>query len=276
MNAFLRLVAWILAVVLVALPVVAVIQGWIGADRWPLRTLRVVGDIERVDAARLRATVLPYAQRGFFAVRLQDAQRAVAGLPWVEQAEVRKQWPDTLVVEVVEHRPFAWWGADRVLSERGRIFPGKGIAVPQGLPRFDGPEARSGELVALYNESRAMFAGGGLDVNGLRIDPRGSWSMRLSNGAELQIGRDDAKLRLQRFARLLPQLLAQRRQPLVRADLRYTNGFALTWGTTTADAGQAPVVTPTSPNASGQPATPNTDTDAIPPHAPRTAEAQRT
>ena len=75
MNAFLRLVAWILAVVLVALPVVAVIQGWIGADRWPLRTLRVVGDIERVDAARLRATVLPYAQRGFFAVRLQDAQR---------------------------------------------------------------------------------------------------------------------------------------------------------------------------------------------------------
>lgn len=276
MNAFLRLVAWILAVVLVALPVVAVIQGWIGADRWPLRTLRVVGDIERVDAARLRATVLPYAQRGFFAVRLQDAQRAVAALPWVEQAEVRKQWPDTLVVEVVEHRPFAWWGADRVLSERGRIFPGKGIAVPQGLPRFDGPEARSGELVALYNESRAMFAGGGLDVNGLRIDPRGSWSMILSNGAELQIGRDDAKLRLQRFARLLPQLLTQRRQPLVRADLRYTNGFALTWGAATPADSAAATTRPVAPPASGRPATPTTDTDAVPPHAPRTAEAQRT
>ena len=37
--------------------------------------------------------------------------------------------------------------------------------------------------------------------------------------------------RLSRFARLLPQVLAQRRDAtLQRADLRYTNGFALTWG----------------------------------------------
>ena len=85
----------------------------------------------------VRDTVLPYAKRGFFAVRLDDAQVAVAGLPWIEQAEVRKQWPDVLVVRVVEHRPFAWWGEDRLLSERGRIFPSKGVAVPKGL-RFCG------------------------------------------------------------------------------------------------------------------------------------------
>ncbi len=228
MNAFLRLVVWLLALALVVLPVVAVIQGWVGAERWPLRTLRVVGDLERVDAAKLRAAVLPHAQRGFFAVQLSDAQRAVARLPWVEDAEVRKQWPDVLVVRVVEHRPFAWWGEDRLLSERGSFFPSKGVVVPKGLPRFDGPESRSADLVALYNEARAMFAADGLDVRTLRIDPRGSWSLTLSNGAELLIGRDDAKLRLARFARLLPQLTQQQRR-LERADLRYTNGFALHW-----------------------------------------------
>jgi cell division protein FtsQ len=53
--------------------------------------------------------------------------------------------------------------------------------------------------------------------------------MTLSNGTELLVGRDDARLRLERFARLLPQLLAQKGQPLSRADLRYTNGFALRW-----------------------------------------------
>ncbi len=229
MSAFLRLTAWLLALALVTLPVVAVIQGWIGAERWPLRTLRVVGDLERVDPVKLRATVLPHAQRGFFAIRLEDAQIAVAQLPWVEHAEVRKQWPDVLVVQVDEHRPFAWWGNDRLLSERGSIFPSKGVTVPKGLPRFEGPESRSADLVRLYNESRAMFATGGLDVSTLRIDPRGSWSMTLSNGTELLVGRDDARLRLERFARLLPQLLAQKGQPLSRADLRYTNGFALRW-----------------------------------------------
>lgn len=229
MNAVLRLTTWLLALALVTLPVAAVIQGWIGADRWPLRTLRVVGDLKRVDPVTLRATVLPHAQRGFFAVRLDDAQMAVAKLPWVEHAEVRKQWPDVLIVRVEEHRPFAWWGRDRLLSERGRIFPSKGVPVPDGLPHFEGPESRSADLVRLYNESRAMFASGGLDVSTLRIDPRGSWSMTLSNGTELLVGRDDAKLRLQRFARLMPQLLAQKGQLLSRADLRYTNGFALRW-----------------------------------------------
>ena len=43
------------------------------------------------------------------------------------------------------------------------------------------------------------------------------------------LGRDDAKLRLQRFARLLPQLPAQDDRTLKRAGLRYTNGFALSW-----------------------------------------------
>jgi cell division protein FtsQ len=229
MNAFLRLVAWLLALALVTLPVVAVIQGWVGAERWPLRTLRVVGDLERVDAARLRATVMPHARRGFFAVRLEDAQAAVAALPWVESAEVRKQWPDVLIVRVEEHRPFAWWGDDRLLSERGRLFPAENVAVPKGLPRFEGPVSRSKDLVALYNEARALFAPVGIDVQALRIDARGSWSMTLSNGAELLLGRDDARLRLARFARLLPQLQAQDPRTLARADLRYTNGFALTW-----------------------------------------------
>ena len=244
MNAFLRLLAWLFALALVTLPVVAVIQGWVGAERWPLRTVTLHGKLQRVSDAQVIAAVYPHAQRGFFAVRLEDARASVAKLPWVEHAEVRKQWPDRLVVAVVEHRPFAWWGEDRLLSERGRIISAKGVTVPKGLPRFDGPESRSADLVRLYNESRAMFAVAGLDVRRLRVDERGSWSLTLSNGAELLLGRDDARLRLQRFARLLPQI-AQKGRALERADLRYTNGFALRWttGDGQADAAATPAAT---------------------------------
>ena len=35
-------------------------------------------------------------------------------LPWVERADVRKQWPDTLEVQLQEHEPFAFWGQDRL------------------------------------------------------------------------------------------------------------------------------------------------------------------
>ena len=104
MSAMLRLLAWILALALVALPVVAVVNGWVGGAQFPLRTLRVQGELQRVDAARLRATVLPHARRGFFAVQPERIQAAVAALPWVERVEVRKHWPDVLEVRISEHR----------------------------------------------------------------------------------------------------------------------------------------------------------------------------
>ncbi len=230
MNAVLRIVAWTLAVALVLLPVVAVLNGWIGAERWPLRTLRVHGSLRNVDEQSLRATVLPYAQRGFFAVRLEDAQAAVAKLPWVEHAEVRKRWPDVIEVVISEHRPFARWGSERLLSERGKLFPVRDVRVPASLPRFDAPDGRIADVVALYNESRVVFAASGNDVRALQLDRRGSWSLQLSNGTHVVVGRSDARPRLGRFARLLPQLLSQQQaRVLRRADLRYTNGFALSW-----------------------------------------------
>jgi len=232
MSAFLRLVAWLLALALVALPVVAVLQGWIGAERWPLRTLRVIGTLDRVDEQKLRAAVLPYARNGFFAVRLEDAQAAVARLPWVEHAEVRKRWPDVVEVRIVEHHPFARWGKDQLLSEDGDLFPVAGAEVPASLPQFDvdAPAARTADVVALYNEASAMFAPEGVRVREVSLDRRGSWSLLLSNGIRVVVGSQEARLRLSRFARLMPTLLAQNPLPLVRADLRYTNGFALTWG----------------------------------------------
>ena len=229
MSAMLRLLAWILALALVALPVVAVVNGWAGNGQFPLRTLRVQGALQRVDEAQLRATVLPHAKHGFFAVQPDRIQAAVSALPWVERAEVRKHWPDVLEVRISEHRPFARWGAERLLSVQGRIFPAKDVNVPAGLPQLDGPDARVSDVVALYNQARERLANVG-GVRGVALDTRGSWSITLNNGTEVVLGRNDPDARLQRFAPLLPRLAAQHPgQRLARADLRYTNGFSLTW-----------------------------------------------
>ena len=200
MSAMLRLLAWMLALALVVLPVIAVGTGWIGGAQWPLRTLRVPGHLERVDEANLRATVLPFATRGFFAVELDRIQDAVVAVPWVERAEVRKHWPDVLEVRISEHRPFARWGANRLLSEQGRLFPARTVRVPRGLPQLDGPDARVADVVALYNQARDQLANAG-GVRGVALDRRGSWSITLNNGTEVVLGRNDPLPRLERFAR---------------------------------------------------------------------------
>ncbi len=234
MSALARLLGWILAVALVVLPVVAVLKGWVGQEQWPLTRLRATGEFERVDAALLQRTLLPYARQGFFAVRLEDAQQAVSRLPWVERAEVRKRWPDILEVHVVEHRPFARWGQERLLSEQGRLFPASGVEVPDNLPELDGPDTRVSDVVRFYNDSRELFAPMGATVRSVALDARGSWQVRLASGTDVVVGRDHAQERLRRFVRVAPQLMAHRVEPLARADLRYTNGFSLTWASAAA------------------------------------------
>lgn len=242
MSAMWRLMGWILALALVALPVVVVVSGWVGGERWPLRTLRVQGDLQRVDESRLRATVLPFAKRGFFAVQLDRIQTAVNTLPWVERAEVRKHWPDVLEVRIREHRPYARWGTDQLLSEQGKLFAAVStVDIPQGLPLLEGPNARVPEVVALYNQARERMVNVG-GVRGVAVDLRGSWSITLANGTDVVLGRNDTEARLRRFAQLLPRLLAQHPgQRLARADLRYTNGFALVWAELPDDGNAAPV-----------------------------------
>ncbi len=231
MNVLLRIAAIAIAIALIALPVVAFVNGWIGAERFPLTKLRVSGDMRHVDPAAVQKLLLPYARKGFFAVELDDAQAALARLPWVESAEVSKKWPDVLEVRIHEHRPLALWDEDKLLSERGRIYPrsAMGDALPKGLPQLGGDPRQVAEVLAFYNQTRELFAPIGLGVRELRQDARGSWSLRLSNGAQVLIGRQDAESRVRRFAELMPKLIAPQGRALRRADLRYANGFALQW-----------------------------------------------
>jgi cell division protein FtsQ len=74
-----------------------------------------------------------------------------------------------------------------------------------------------------------MFMADGLQVVRVRLSARGSWNLLLSNDTEIEVGRGDPALRLARFARLMPRLEDDQMSRIARADLRYTNGFALTW-----------------------------------------------
>lgn len=222
-------IGWTLALALVVLPVVGLLNGWFASDRWPVRELKVSAGFQRISAEQVQRTVAPHAGQGFFALRLDEIRAALAELPWVERVEVRKRWPDTLEVTLHEHRAIARWGEDRLLSEHGVLFAAPGADALRGLPLLDGPDNRVGEVVAAWGEARRLLAGTPLSPIGVRLTARGSWRIRLADGADLVLGRTDPLPRLQRFARVIPKILASESRSLHRADLRYTNGFAITW-----------------------------------------------
>ncbi len=246
MRGVARLVAWCLAIALVALPVVGVLEGWFAADRWLVTRLTVQAEFRHVTADQLRAAVRPRLGKGFFALRLDQVREAVAALPWVESVEARKRWPDTLVLRVYERQPFARWNGDRLVSRQGTVFAAPG-ADTTGLPDLHGPDERLAEVVSFYAEAQKAFAGTRLKITGVALTERGSWSLATDSGAQIVLGdRDQAGRRLRRFLDVYPQMMAGHGAGFTYADLRYTNGFAVRW---------PPPPAPAAVNAGGAPRT---------------------
>lgn len=225
----LKLLAWSIALALVVLPVIGVLNGWFAAERWPVKYVEVEAEFDHVSAEQIRGAAATRLGAGFFAIKLDDVRAAVAALPWVERVEVRKRWPDTVVLRVSEQRPVARWGAQRLVSAGGDLFSAPGSDTIQGLPQLDGPDDSLTEVVDFYTACQRAMSGSGLTLSGATLSARGSWKLVLVDGAQLMIGREDADTRLQRFLAVYPRLASGHRGTFERADLRYTNGFAIQW-----------------------------------------------
>ena len=246
MKGTVRLVAWCLAIALVALPIVGVLRGWFAANRWPVTQLTVQAEFKHVSADEIRGAVLPHLGKGFFALNLEAVQKAVAALPWVESVEARKRWPDTLLLRVYERQPFARWNDKRLISRQGQVFDAPDAAAVGSLPDLRGPDSRLAEVVSFYADAQRAFAGTHLQIAGVALTERGSWSVTTAGGAQIVIGdRDRAGQRLRRFLDVYPQLVAGHADSFAYADLRYTNGFAVRWPSSSA----------TPPAAAGTPRT---------------------
>ncbi|MGB0514656.1 MAG: cell division protein FtsQ/DivIB, partial [Wenzhouxiangellaceae bacterium] len=195
---------------------------------WPIRWLDVVGDLERVTDAQVRAAVADEAARGFFRVDVERARAAVEALPWVARATVSRRWPDALEISLIEQRAVARFNDETLISSTGERFRVAGTSGMQGLARLHGPPERAAEIFGRWRELRGMLNPIGMEIAALKLDPRGAWQLTLADGRELLLGRDQLAFRLRRFIAVHAELA--RLNDVRRIDLRYPNGLALIRG----------------------------------------------
>jgi cell division protein FtsQ len=207
----------------------------------------VHGDVTHNSAATLRANVAPRLAGNFFTVDLHKAREAFEAVPWVRHAVVQRIWPNRLAVRLEEHRVAALWatdsGDDKLVNSFGEVFEANpGDVDDDTLPTLAGPEGSSARLLALYARLQPVLAPLDQRIETLVMSGRGSLSAELDSGAEIEIGRgsdDEIVARLQRFVATLPQVVAQHQRPLVHADLRHNDGYAVRLkGVSTSGAGR--------------------------------------
>lgn len=214
-----------------------------------IRGITVQGEVTHNSAPTLRANVAPRLSGNFFTLDLDAARHAFESVPWVRQAQVRREFPNRLKVLLQEHHPVAFWGAEgesRLLDDSGDVFEANVDDVEQDdLPRLSGPVAQSQQVLAMYRAIKTAFDPLDLALSELTLTPRGNWQAGLDNGAVVELGHGEpaeVMPRVQRFVQTLTQVTSRygrRPESLVSADLRHADGYALRLrgvGTTSADA----------------------------------------
>lgn len=202
------------------------------AVRQPLFGLHQVvidGEIRHANPAHLAAVVREELRGTFFTLRLPEARSSLQRVPWVKTVALRRQWPDTLRITVIEHRPLARWTDGTLVDTEGEVFAAE---FHGPLPQLAGPEGSSALVAARFVDYGAELASRALAIGELKLSPRGGWQLRTAGSAPvtIQLGRADPGERLARFVAYYGRTvgaLARGGMRVDYVDLRYGNGFAV-------------------------------------------------
>ncbi|AEC18555.1 putative cell division protein FtsQ [Pusillimonas sp. T7-7] len=199
-----------------------------------------------VTAAGVQATIAGRVAGNFFSVNLDSTRHLIETVPWVRHAQVRRVWPNSLRIQIEEQQPLALWNENQMINTWGESFTANQgqLADDASLPQLNGPDSSERLVVQRYAELARWFAPLSLSVQEVTLSPRYAWEVKLSDGVHLSLGRDPAAdvadphgrsgalpfaARIERFVQAWPKLYERLDGRVISsADLRYSNGFAIT------------------------------------------------
>jgi len=126
--------------------------------------------------------------RSIFGADIQAARQRLLALDWVADAQVRRQYPDSIAVSLVEKLPFALWQNPNglfVVERSGRVITRAQAGSYPRLPLFlgDAPPLSGAELVDAIASHRAVVA----RVKAMeRVSDR-RWNLLLDDGVVVKL-----------------------------------------------------------------------------------------
>lgn len=222
----------------IAYAVVAVVAVGLAVEGWkhayphlnqPIGRIMVKGDLTEHNQHALQQEVAPFVDTGFLSVDIDGIQHSLEQIAWVERADIRRIWPNELVIEVVPHKPVARWGETELLSVQADIFAQQGMQGFEALPFLAGPADSQDQVMQQYRLLTQALRPLGQTVERLEMRERGSWFLTTNTGLELLLGREQIMEKIRRLVTLYEKELKEQMNQIARIDLRYANGLAVTW-----------------------------------------------
>ena len=201
-------------------------------DTFVIDQLKIKGKFDHLAPEQVEAAVNELAVGNFFSVQLSEIKQRVEKLAWVQNADVRREWPSTLSIEVAEHQPVMRWGKSQWVNSHAEVIELQGEVELGNSILLNGHPRDAQLLLQTALRWKRQLQQKGLQLNTLSLSESHAWRLTLldsvkDNQFELLLGRDQVEQRLARFEFLFAGEFRQANLKLERVDARYPDGLAV-------------------------------------------------
>lgn len=195
----------------------------------PIKHIYMEGDFIHLSPNALEKRIVNKVTGNFFNVDVDAIRFSLLEEAWIKEVIVKRIWPDTLQITVIEELPVARWTNTGFFNKEGEHFVPKPVPFLVNIPLLKGPQGTEKILWEQFYLMRDDIKKIGFDITEINLDKRYSWSFRLKKGVKIILGRNNIKERFDRFLYFIPTVLFREKNKIESIDMRYTNGFSIKW-----------------------------------------------
>lgn len=195
----------------------------------PLTRIVVGGEFKHLQKEELANLVNGQIDGGFLSMNLNQLREQLQGHPWVHEVSIRREWPSTLKVEVVEEVPIARLGKQGFLNRLGDQLEIADNSNLRSLPVLRAEFGTTQDMIQQYQLLAELLIPINLKLTELQRDSVGAWQAATAPGIRLILGRDEVAEKIRRLVIVWQSGLSLQSDNIETIDLRYPNGLAVSW-----------------------------------------------
>lgn len=230
-----RVLLVLLVLALVAVIALGVREAFVQVNNQKINVVQIEGQLNHLSKENLEETVNRFVEESLVSLDLARLKAGLEAQPWVQSAEVRRVWPDRLIIRVREEVAIARWGEGQLLNQQGQTFAPPSIEQHLTLPYLSGPPGSEALMMRQYLQFNQLLYPLGVRISALELSERQAWTLRFGSVArseallnvEAKVGKEDVLERMRRLVVFLAAVPIDELQAVESIDLRYGNGLAV-------------------------------------------------
>ena len=195
---------------------------------------KVVVNTKNLDAAQYETLnkVMEKKEAGsFFTAILPELKDSAMQQDWISQVDIERKWGEGIVITALPREAIARFGSEHLIDSQGKVYKpvSESELLQPGLIMLQGDADQSTLIMQQMQQVNQWFAPLDMQVEDLVLTPRMTWAIKFNNGMRIIVDNEHTSQKLMNLSQLLQNQLADKKENIAAADLRYKNGFVIDW-----------------------------------------------